>query len=110
MMRQVFYTKWPLLEFYLTIWCLSLKTAIMRESIESMSYEYIRFMILWKNKEIYHFRLYTTVEIRNSQLRQKIENRTMREGFTVEELEEIIKMSKKYINEIKDKQQYEKHS
>ena len=52
--------KWPLFEFYLSIWKLSIKTQVMTASLESLTYEYIRLAFFWKNDYLFHFRLYTT--------------------------------------------------
>jgi len=55
-------TRWPIFEFYLVIWKFSIKTQLMNNSLESLTYEYIRLAFLWKNDYIFHIRLYTTME------------------------------------------------
>ena len=58
--KQYFPTRWPILEFRLSIWKLTVATAIMRESLESLSYEYLILLVAWNGKEIHRFRLYDT--------------------------------------------------
>jgi hypothetical protein len=54
----VFPTRYPLLDFHMRIWKLTIETNLMSESMESMTYQYISLFILWKGNVLYKFRLY----------------------------------------------------
>ena len=59
--KQVFPTRWPIFEFSFRVWRLAIWTAIMSESPESMTYEYVALFIRWGNREPLNLRLYETV-------------------------------------------------
>lgn len=73
-------------------------TAIMSESLQSDTYEYIRLGIYWKNKELYHFRLYDTYRRRQDRLKELTSKGI---DYTVEQLEEIRDIANEQIEIIK---------
>lgn len=95
--KQIFPTKYPLLEFNLTIWKLSVRTYLMRESSESMTYEYIRLGFLWGNNMFFHFRLFETQQRKVSRLDGML---SKSKEYTLKELKEIRTVALKEIKKI----------
>jgi len=98
--KSIFPTKWPLFEFYLRIWKLTITTAVFTESIESLTYQYVAFLISWKGENKFKFRLYDT-EIRKT---ERIDEILMMEGstkYTIKKLREIRKVALEEIKNIK---------
>lgn len=58
--KQIFPTKWPLLDFSFEVWKLAIRVELMRASMESLAYEYLRLGVFWKGKLVWHIRLYDT--------------------------------------------------
>lgn len=66
--KNIFPTSYPLFDFYLRIWTFQIGTEIMRQSMDSDTYEYIRIRAEFRGNKIFEFRLFDTYKRQEDRL------------------------------------------
>jgi len=95
--KQIFPTRWPLLDFSFEVWKFHIYAGLFRPSIDSISYEYVMVYVSWGTKTILNFRLYDTERRAEDRLSPYLETQEV----TEEKLKAILKIVTDELKKVK---------